>query len=116
MIGCGDDEPEPVVLGGVTVREAVVVDDEEPLFAVLLLLFQPAKIRKPSSSSKTPATQLHMPPMFSHAAGPLVTADHRVAQTRIRKAWISHGILLRSGRFVSSQHEGNPLAVTAVPS
>src|SRR5262249_42920957 len=49
------------------------------------------------------------------AADPLVTADHRVAQTRIRKTWISHGILLSSGRFVLSQHEGNPLAVTAVP-
>jgi hypothetical protein len=65
VIGCGDDEPEPVVLGGVTVREAVVVGGL--LFAVLLLLFiQPAKIRKPiSSSSETPATQLHMPPTFS---------------------------------------------------
>ena len=66
VIGCGDDEPEPVVLGGVTVREAVVVGGEELLFAVLLLLFQPAMIRKPiSSSSETPATQLHMPPTFS---------------------------------------------------
>ena len=111
VIGCGDDEPEPVVLGGVTVREAVVVGGEELLFAVLLLLFQPAMIRKPiSSSSETPATQLHMPPTF------VVTADHRVTQTRIRKTWISHGILLSSGRFVSSQHEENPLAVTAVPS
>ena len=70
VIGCGDDDPEPVVLlGGVTVREAVVVGGEEPLFAVLLLLFQPAKIRKPiSSSSETPATQLHMPPTFSSRA------------------------------------------------
>jgi hypothetical protein len=34
-VGCGDDEPEPVVLGGVTVRLAVV-GGEEPLFAVLL--------------------------------------------------------------------------------
>jgi hypothetical protein len=43
-----------------------VVGGEEPLFAVLLLLFQPAKIRKPiSSSSETPATQFHMPPTFS---------------------------------------------------
>ena len=34
--GCGDDEPEPVVLGGVTVRLAVL-GGEEPLLAVLLL-------------------------------------------------------------------------------
>jgi hypothetical protein len=34
VIGCGDDEPEPVVLGGVTVRLAVV-GGEEPLLAVL---------------------------------------------------------------------------------
>ena len=50
-----------MVLGGVTAREAVVV---EPLFAVLLLLFEPAKISKPISSSiETPATQLQMPPV-----------------------------------------------------
>ena len=63
VIVCGDDEPMPVVLlGGVTVREAVVVG----LFAELLLLFHPAKIRKPISSSiETPATQLHIPPTFS---------------------------------------------------
>jgi hypothetical protein len=60
VIGCGDDEPEPMVLlGGVTVREAIVVGGEEPLFAVLLLLFQPAKIRKPiSSSSETRARRV----------------------------------------------------------
>jgi hypothetical protein len=41
VIGCGADEPEPVVLGGVAVRAGVlaVVDVEEPLLAVLLLLF-----------------------------------------------------------------------------
>ena len=77
VIGCGDDEPEPVVLGGVTVREAVVVGGEELLFAVLLLLFQPAMIRKPiSSSSETPATQLHMPPTFS--SRPLVHSSRRI--------------------------------------
>ena len=59
VIGCGDDEPEPVVLGGVTVREAVVVGGDEPLFALLLLLFQAAKIRKPiSSSSETRARRV----------------------------------------------------------
>jgi hypothetical protein len=39
VIGCGDDEPEPVVLGGVAVRLAVV-GGEEPLLAVLLLFFE----------------------------------------------------------------------------
>ena len=43
MIGCGDDEPDPVVLGGVAVRLAVV-GCEESLLAVLLLLFKVAKI------------------------------------------------------------------------
>ena len=115
-MGCGDDEPEPVVLGGVTVREAVVLGGE-PLFAVLLLLFQPAKIRKPiSSNSEARKIQLHMPPTFSsRASPPHVTADHRVVQKRIPKTWISHGILHSSGRFLSSQHEENPVAVTAVP-
>ena len=116
VIGCGDDEPEPVVLGGVTVREAVVAGGE-PLFAVLLLLFQPAKIRKPtSSSSETPATQLHMPPTFSSRL--LVQSSRRIIgslKRGIRKTGISHGILHSSGRFVSSQHEENPLAVRAVP-
>jgi hypothetical protein len=67
VIGCADDEPEPVVLGGVVVRAGVlaVVDVEEPLLAVLLLLFQPAMIRNPiSNSAATPATQPHMPPTF----------------------------------------------------
>jgi hypothetical protein len=70
VIGCGDDEPEPVVLGGVTVR-LVVVDVEEPLLAVLLLLFEPvlfepAKTRTPTSSStEARATQLPTPPLSS---------------------------------------------------
>jgi hypothetical protein len=53
VIGCGDDDPEPVVLGGVAVRAGVlaVVDVEEPLLAVLLLLCEPAMITKPISSS-----------------------------------------------------------------
>jgi hypothetical protein len=109
VIGCGDDEPKPVVLGGVTVREAVVVGGEEPLFAVLLLL---ASNDQEADQQQQRDTGNPTP----HAADVLVTADHRVTQTRIRKTWISHGILLSSGRFVSSQHEENLLAVTAVPS
>jgi hypothetical protein len=55
-----------VVLGGVAVRAAVLIGGEELLFAVLRLLFQPAKIRKPiSSSSETPAIKPHMPPTFA---------------------------------------------------
>src|SRR5262245_46153335 len=56
VIGFGDDEPEPSVLGGVAVRLAVV-GGEEPLLAVLLLL-KLARITKPiSSSAATAATQ-----------------------------------------------------------
>ena len=68
VIGCSDDAPEPVVLGGVAVRVAVlaVVGGKEPLFALLLLVFRPAKIMNPiSSSTATPATQFHAPPTFS---------------------------------------------------
>ena len=43
-----------------------MVGGGELLLAVLLLLFQPAMIRKPiSSSSETQATELHVPPTFS---------------------------------------------------
>src|SRR5947207_343927 len=66
--GCGADEPEPVVLGGVAGRLGVlaVLEGEEPVLAVLLLLSQPATIRKPiSSSTATPAIQPHIPPTLS---------------------------------------------------
>jgi hypothetical protein len=65
--GWVDVEPEPVVASGV-VRgaELLVVVPEEPLLAVLLLLFQPAIIKKPiSSSTATPAIQPHIPPVPS---------------------------------------------------
>ena len=53
------------MLGGVVVRLAVV-GGEEPLLAVLLLFFEPAKMMKPiRSSTAIPATQLHLPPMLS---------------------------------------------------
>jgi hypothetical protein len=63
VIGFGDDEPEPSVLGGVAVRLAVV-GCEESLLA--MLLFQLARITKPiSSNAATVATQAHTPPTFS---------------------------------------------------
>ena len=39
VIGCGANEPEPVVLGGVAVRAGVlvVVDGEKPVLVALLL-------------------------------------------------------------------------------
>jgi hypothetical protein len=61
VIGFGEVEPEPVVLGDV--GELVVAVGDEPLLAVLVLLFQPAMIRKPiSSRTATPAIQPHIPP------------------------------------------------------
>ena len=60
--GCVDVVPEPVVLGGGGVDRVVGALDE-PLLAVVLLLFQPATIRKPiSSNTATPAIQPHIPP------------------------------------------------------
>jgi hypothetical protein len=67
LIGWVDVEPEPVVLGGVA-RGALllVVLGEDPLLAVLLLLFQPAMIKKPiSNRTATPAIQPHIPPAVS---------------------------------------------------
>jgi hypothetical protein len=91
VIGCGDDEPEPMVLGGVTVREAVVV---EPLFAVLLLLFEPAKISKPISSSiETPATQLQMPPTFS--SRPLIHSSRRITGS-LKRGSVKRGSVMAS--------------------
>lgn len=61
VIGFGDDEPEPSVLGGVAVRLAVV-RCEESLLA--MLLFQLATVTKPiSSSAATAAAQAHAPAM-----------------------------------------------------
>ena len=62
MVGFGDDEPEPSVLGGVAVRLAVV-GCEKSLLAILL--FQLARVTKPiSSSAETAATQPHTPLTF----------------------------------------------------
>jgi hypothetical protein len=65
---CGEDVPEPVVLGGVAFRAGVlaVVEVAEPLAAVLLSLFRPATTRNPiKSSTAMPAIQPHVPPTLS---------------------------------------------------
>jgi hypothetical protein len=62
IAGFGDVEPEPVVLG-VLIGALLVAVGDEPVLAVLLLLFQPAMIRNPiSSRTATPAIQPHIPP------------------------------------------------------
>jgi len=59
----GEVEPEPVVLGAFAGALLLVAVGDEPLLAVLLLLFQPAMIRKPiRSRTATPAIQPHIPP------------------------------------------------------
>src|SRR5262245_17406854 len=99
-----------MVLGDVTVREAVVV---EPLFAVLLLFFEPAKISRPISSSiETPATQLHMPPTFS--SRPLVHSSRRITGS-LKRGSVKRGSVMASSLVRDALHEGNPLAVSAVP-
>src|SRR5437016_1526646 len=100
--GCGDDEPEPVVLGGVAGRLGVlaVLEGEEPLLAVLLLLFQPATIRKPiSSTTATPAIQPHMPPTLSSRR---TTGSLNLGSVKRGSVM---GILLGSRRFASSRME-----------
>lgn len=110
--GCGADEPEPVVLGGVAGFAGVLAVDvvEEPLLAVLLLLFQPAIIRNAiSSTTATPAIQPHIPP----------TASSRRITGSLNRGSVKRGsvmgILLHSVRLCGISNEGNPLAVAAVP-
>src|SRR6185503_3103323 len=63
VAGRGDVEPEPVVLGVRLIAALLVAVGDEPVLAVLVLLFQPAMIRNPiSSRTATPAIQPHMPP------------------------------------------------------
>jgi hypothetical protein len=67
-MGCGDEVPVPVVLGGLAGRAGslAVVDGEAPLLAVVRLVFQPATIKKPiNSNTATPAIQPHIPPAAS---------------------------------------------------
>jgi hypothetical protein len=112
VIGCGDDEPEPVVLGGVAVRAGVlaVVDVEGPLLAVLLLLCEPARITNPiSSSNAIPAIQPHIPPTFS---------SRRTTGSLKRGSSVKRGSVMASsffGTLCVVSNEGNSLAITAVP-
>jgi hypothetical protein len=99
--GCGDDEPEPVVLGGVAGRVGVlaVLEGEEPLLAVLLLLFQPATIRKPiSNNTATPAIHPHVPPTLSSRR----TTGSLNLGSSVKRGSVM-GILLGSGRFAPSR-------------
>jgi hypothetical protein len=98
--GCGPDEPEPVVLGGVAGFAGVLAVDvvDEPLLAVLLLLFQPAITRNAiSSTTATPAIQPHIPP----------TASSRRITGSLNRGSVKRGsvmgILLRSIRLAASR-------------
>jgi hypothetical protein len=112
-------EPEPVVLGGVA-RGAllVVVVVEDPLLAVLLLLFQPAMIKKPiSRSTATPAIQPHIPPAVSSRR--ITGSLSRGSTGSFNLGSVKRGsvivFLLGSRRFAPSRLEENPLAAATVP-
>ena len=79
--GCVDVAPEPAAPGGGVVRVVVVVIGDvvdEPLLAVVLLLFQPATIRNPINSRHRDTGN----PTPHSASGALI-ADHRIAEVRI---------------------------------
>lgn len=102
-IGFGEVEPEPVVLGVLLIGALLVAVGDEPLLAVLLVLFQPAMIRKTiSSRAAMPAIQ---PP---HSAGSTV-----VPSKRIGKARVCHDVLHSTYFLVSDVR--NPRATPAVP-
>jgi hypothetical protein len=99
-MGCGDEDPEPVVFGGLARRAGLlaVVEGEEPLLAVVLLLFQPATIRKPiSSNTATPAIQPHIPPPVSSRR---TTGSLRRGSGSVNRGSVM-AILLWSGRLAS---------------
>jgi len=115
--GWVDVEPEPVVAGGV-VRgaELLVVVPEEPLLAVLLLLFQPAIIKKPiSSSTATPAIQPHIPPVPSsrRTTGSLNRGSGSFNRGSVKRGSVMTSSLFGTLRVVSNK--GNPSAVAPVP-
>ena len=100
VIGFGDDEPEPSVLGRVAVRLAVVVCEESLL---AMLLFQLARVIKPiSSSDETAATQPHTPPTLSWRR---ITGSKRGSSSIMEASLVRNAFRLK----------GNPLAITAVP-
>ena len=110
-IGFGEVEPEPVVLGAVL---PVVAVGDEPVLAVLLLLFQPAMIRKPiSSRTATPAIQPHIPP---------AALSSRRSTGSLNRGSLYRGSVKRGSVMTSSFHSDaivsngrNPRAVPAVP-
>ena len=77
--GCVDDDPAPVVLAGGVIFGAVLllVVVEEPLLAVLVLLFQPAMIRKPISN--IPQHQQSNPTFRRRRSHPGVPPDRLAA-------------------------------------
>jgi hypothetical protein len=110
--GWVDVEPEPVVAGGV-VRgaELLVVVPEEPLLAVLLLLFQPAIIKKPiSSSTATPAIQPHIPPVPSsrRTTGSLNLGSGSFNRGSVKRGSVMTSSLFGTLRVVSKQ--GKPVS------
>jgi hypothetical protein len=107
--GCGDDEPEPVVLGGFTLRGAVpVATGEVLLLAVLLLWFAPANtINAINTTSEMPAIQLHIPP----TASPRFTPGSRGSVKRGSLI----AVLLQVRRRVVVSTWKNPPALATVP-
>jgi hypothetical protein len=115
--GWVDDEPEPVVAGGmVRGAELLVVVPEEPLLAVLLLLFQPATIKKPiSSSTATPAIQPHIPPVLSsrRTTGSLNRGSGSFNRGSVKRGSVMTSSLFGTLRVVSNK--GNPTPGAPVP-
>jgi hypothetical protein len=111
--GCVDDDPAPVVLAGGVIFGAVLllVVVEEPLLAVLVLLFQPAMIRKPiSNNTATPAIQPHIPP---------AALSSRRTTGSLSRGSVKRGSVMTflhvSRRFAFVSKLGNPPVVVSVP-
>lgn len=114
-IGFGEVEPEPVVLGVLLIGALLVAVGDEPVLAVLLVLFQPAMIRKPiSSRTATPAIQPHIPP---------AALSSRRSTGSLSRGSLYRGSVKRGSVMTSSFHStyflvsngGNPRATPAVP-
>src|SRR5262245_34035622 len=116
MSGWVDVEPEPVVAGGVVRGAELLVVVPEPLLAVLLLLFQPAIIKKPiSSSTATPAIQPHIPPVPSSRR---TTGSLNRGSGSFNRGSVNRGSVMTSSLFGTLRvfsNKGNPSAVAPVP-
>jgi hypothetical protein len=98
-----------VIRGGVLLLLCVGV--EEPLLAVLLLLFQPAMIRKPiNNNTATPAIQPHIPP---------AALSSRRTTGSLNRGSVKRGSVMTflhvSRRFAFVSKLGNPPVVVSVP-